>query len=139
MNSSMRSSSAMLRLQGFLLALFFFFLPLSSARREEVETDDEIDDSRERSRGGVVGHEPSATSGKGSLYMQGNDIAYMEDGAIDHITSITHLDLSSNRLTELPNGGDFCDISVTTGLKLNNNRVTFLPTGVFTNTRCEYL
>ena len=54
-------------LQGFFLDPFFFFFPLSSARREEVETsidtDDETDDSRERSRGGVGELERSATSG----------------------------------------------------------------------------
>ena len=52
---------------------FFFFLllllllPMSPARREEVDTaidtDDETDDSRERSWGGVGDHESSGTSG----------------------------------------------------------------------------
>jgi hypothetical protein len=57
MNSSISYSSAMLRLQGFFLAFYFFFFPLLSARREEVETsidtDDDTDDSREPSLGRV--------------------------------------------------------------------------------------
>ncbi|KAI0207064.1 hypothetical protein LSAT2_008303 [Lamellibrachia satsuma] len=72
-----------------------------------------------------------------NFYLQNNQIAYIEDGTFNHVVSITNFDLSCNRLTQLPNGGDFQDLTVSKSFSLRDNRLTSVPTGAFRNLQCE--
>ncbi|CAH1786413.1 unnamed protein product [Owenia fusiformis] len=66
------------------------------------------------------------------LYLQNNDLAYIEDGSFDYFTSVLEMDLSNNKLTSLPVGGDFHDLNLDY-LNIENNRITRIKNGTFKN------
>ncbi|XP_053385183.1 uncharacterized protein LOC123535929 [Mercenaria mercenaria] len=69
----------------------------------------------------------------GSFTATNNDIGWIEDGTFAHISAMTNLDLSDNKLTTLPAGGDFEDLTVTESIDLSNNRINVLRTECFKN------
>ncbi|XP_060579535.1 uncharacterized protein LOC132736424, partial [Ruditapes philippinarum] len=70
---------------------------------------------------------------EGNFSAANNDIGWIEDGTFAHISSMKLFDLSNNKLTLLPNGGDFHDLTVTLWLDLSNNRINILKTDNFKN------
>ncbi|XP_022099461.1 uncharacterized protein LOC110984001 isoform X2 [Acanthaster planci] len=62
-----------------------------------------------------------------------NEIAYIEDGSLAHITSTLSISLQNNRLTKIPMGGDFVNLSITWELDLRGNSITEIKTGAFQN------
>ncbi|KAL4225039.1 hypothetical protein ACF0H5_015734 [Mactra antiquata] len=69
----------------------------------------------------------------GTVSFSNNDIGWIEDGTFDNITSMLSLFLGSNKLTTLPNGGDFSDLTVAFYLDLSSNRINILEENTFTN------
>ena len=62
------------------------------------------------------------------FYASGNQISRIEEGTFGEMRRLTKLDLSDNRLTELP--ADFNHFAQLEELSLANNRLTSLPDGI---------
>ena len=62
------------------------------------------------------------------FYASGNQISRIEEGTFGEMRRLTKLDLSDNRLTELP--ADFNNFAQLEELSLANNRLTSLPDGI---------
>ncbi len=62
------------------------------------------------------------------FYASGNQISRIEEGTFGDMKRLTKLDLSDNRLTELP--ADFNHFAQLEELSLANNRLTSLPDGI---------
>ena len=75
---------------------------------------------------------PEGFFGKNSklkvFYASGNQISRIEEGTFGDMRRLTKLDLSDNRLTELP--ADFNHFAQLEELSLANNRLTSLPDGI---------
>ncbi|XP_038053256.1 uncharacterized protein LOC119725765 [Patiria miniata] len=67
------------------------------------------------------------------LDLADNEIAYIEDGSLAHITSLTSLSLQNNRLTKIPMGGDFVNLTITWDLDLSGNNIIEVKTQAFKN------
>ena len=46
------------------------------------------------------------------LLLNNNEIAYIEDGSLAHITTSQTINLQNNRLTKIPMGGDFVNLTL---------------------------
>jgi len=71
-----------------------------------------------------------------NLNLGDNDIAFIEDGALAVMTTLSYLNLQNNQLTTLPVGGDFHNKQINT-FTLRNNRITSIGNGTFVAVTCS--
>ncbi|XP_052265940.1 uncharacterized protein LOC127868328 [Dreissena polymorpha] len=74
----------------------------------------------------------------GDILLNNNDIGYIEDGTFDHVTVMTRFSVAYNKLTRLPNAGDFADLSIVNAgdngqgvMDFSNNRLVILESNTF--------